>query len=119
MNALARIDIGRLAKFCGMLGSAHDGERAAAALKADGMVRAAGLTWLDVLRVEVPGASKSQSHRRRAVMTPGELLARYGNELTGWERGFIASLIRRPGRWTARQTEVFAEIRDRVAGGAV
>jgi len=118
MTALARIDLDRLAKFCGLFGSDHDGERAAAALKADRMVRAAGLTWLDVLRVEVPGASKSQSHRRRAVMTPGELLARYGNELTGWERGFLASLIRRPGRWTARQSEVFSEIRDRVAGGA-
>jgi hypothetical protein len=39
----------RLAKILGMLGSSHDGERAAAALKAHEMVRAAGLTWRDVI----------------------------------------------------------------------
>jgi hypothetical protein len=39
----------RLAKLCGMLGSAHDGERAAAGLKADQLVRELGLTWRDVI----------------------------------------------------------------------
>jgi hypothetical protein len=118
MSALVKIDLGRLAKVCCLFSSNHVGERAAAAHKADEIVRAAGLTWPDVLRTERPDAGKFQSSRHRALLTPGELLARYENKLTGWERGFIASLIRRPGRWTARQTEVFAAIRDRVAGGA-
>ncbi len=118
MTVLARIDLSRLAKFCGLLGSAHHGERAAAALKADRMVRAAGLTWPDVLHADQTARGNSGTNRRQHVVTPGEILARYGNQLTGWERGFIASLIRRPGRWTARQTEIFVEIRDRVAGGA-
>jgi hypothetical protein len=39
----------RLAKLCGMFGSNHDGERAAAALKADQLVRQNGLTWHDVI----------------------------------------------------------------------
>jgi hypothetical protein len=39
----------RLAKICGLFGSAHDGERAAAAAKADALVRAAGLSWSDVI----------------------------------------------------------------------
>lgn len=40
---------GRLAKILGLLGSNHPGERAAAALKADAVVRQTGLTWLDVV----------------------------------------------------------------------
>ena len=42
--------VDRLVKLCGMLGSAHDGERAAAALKADTLVRGHGLRWPDVIR---------------------------------------------------------------------
>jgi hypothetical protein len=39
----------RLVKLCGMLGSAHDGERAAAGLKADQLLRENGLRWPDVI----------------------------------------------------------------------
>jgi hypothetical protein len=52
MTARAQLDPGaadRLRKLCGMLGSEHDGERAAAAAKADALLRAAGLTWADVI----------------------------------------------------------------------
>lgn len=38
----------RLRKVCGMLGSEHAGERAAAALKATAILKAAGKTWADV-----------------------------------------------------------------------
>ena len=37
--------VDRLVKLCGMLGSAHDGERAAAGLKADQLLRENGLRW--------------------------------------------------------------------------
>jgi hypothetical protein len=39
----------RLIKLCSLLGSAHVGERAAAGLKADELVRQLGLTWPDVI----------------------------------------------------------------------
>ena len=39
----------RLIKLLGMLGSAHDGERAAAGLKAHELLRHHGLTWADIL----------------------------------------------------------------------
>ncbi len=118
MTALARIDLSRLAKLCGMFSSDHMGERAAAAKKADELVRAAKLTWPDILHAERPDTRKFQSSRRRAVLTPGELLARHGAQLTGWERGFLTGLIRRPFRMTARQTEILNEIRAKCAAGA-
>lgn len=37
------------AKLCGLFGSDHAGERASAAVKADALLRAHGLTWFDVL----------------------------------------------------------------------
>jgi hypothetical protein len=52
MTARAQLDshsADRLRKLCGMLGSQHDGERATAAAKADALLRAAGLTWADVI----------------------------------------------------------------------
>src|SRR5919107_2785919 len=41
----------KLARICGMFGSAHDGERAAAAALADRLIRDAGLSWGDVIRM--------------------------------------------------------------------
>lgn len=38
----------RFRKILGLLGSDHDGERSAAALKATAMLKAAGVTWADV-----------------------------------------------------------------------
>ena len=43
------LDRARLEKLLGLLGSPHDGEALAAARKADALVRAAGLTWREVL----------------------------------------------------------------------
>ena len=40
-----------MAKLCGLLGSSHSGERAAAALKADQLLKAHGLRWPDVICV--------------------------------------------------------------------
>ena len=39
----------RLAKICGLFGSDHDGERAAAARMADRLVKDQGLSWFDVI----------------------------------------------------------------------
>ncbi len=116
MNALATIDLTRLAKVCGLFSSNHVGERAEAARRADALVRAAGLTWPDLLQQNGSGAQTFEPSRRRDnALSPGEILARHGDSLTGWERGFLVSLIRQR-RWSARQSEIFSEIRERVAG---
>lgn len=43
------LDRDKLARVLGMLGSAHDGEIAAAARAADALVRQSGLTWFQVV----------------------------------------------------------------------
>jgi hypothetical protein len=55
--------VDRLAKLCGMFGSHHDGERAAAAAMADELVRKAGLTWYDVIRVPASTTTSSDWQR--------------------------------------------------------
>jgi len=46
---LNAVDVDRLVKLLGMLGSDYDAERASAALMADRLVRERGLTWNDVI----------------------------------------------------------------------
>jgi hypothetical protein len=43
-------DLQRFQKLCAMLASPHEGERAAAAVKASDMLRIAGLAWSDVIK---------------------------------------------------------------------
>ena len=100
-----------------MFSSTYDGERAAAAAHADRILKSAGLTWEQLL-TEPPQGSGTSRRREDALVTPGVVLARYGDSLTGWERGFLVSLLRRREPRTGRQQEVFAGIRDRVMGGA-
>jgi hypothetical protein len=50
-NPLDPRTIERLTKLLGLLGSSFDGERAAAALKADHLIRDHGLTWNEVIAV--------------------------------------------------------------------
>jgi hypothetical protein len=71
----------RLAKLCGMFGSAHDGERASAAAMADKLVRDRGLTCPQIL---CPSALTSDEQI-------GFALANL-EALTMWERGFIYSI---------------------------
>lgn len=42
-------DLDQFVKICGLLGSEHDGERAAAAHRAQDMLTKANLTWRDVI----------------------------------------------------------------------
>jgi hypothetical protein len=46
--------IERLLKMLGVLGSAHDGERATAGLKAHELIRRHGLTWSDIIVADTP-----------------------------------------------------------------
>ena len=56
----------RLARIAGMLGSAHEGERAAAAQMASAMLRAMGLTWTEVINRGLGTATSPQAHATRA-----------------------------------------------------
>jgi hypothetical protein len=53
----------RLAKICGMLGSDHEGERAAAGAKAHELIRSLGLTWHDIIAPIVPAPPRIRSWR--------------------------------------------------------
>jgi hypothetical protein len=70
-----------LAKLLGMLGSDHDGERAAAALKAHQLVKARGLTWKEIIQVERP-TTDQLIHE----CLDGE------DHLSTWEAGFVRSI---------------------------
>jgi hypothetical protein len=116
------VDIDRLSKLCGLFGSDHLGERAAAALQADRIVRAAGLSRPDVFAANNAAPLTSKTSRRRETpenswrqeVTPAMLLATYGAALTGWERCFLTGLIKRPN-WSKRQREVLCKIQGRFA----
>ena len=60
-----------LVKLLGMLGSHHDGERAAAGLKAHEFVHQLGLRWTDIIRVppewqHMARTCREQAHRLSA-----------------------------------------------------
>jgi hypothetical protein len=116
----AVLDPDRLRKLCGMFGSDHDGEVSNAARMADKLVRAAGLTWADVI-----AAPAKVSHAK----PPEGYRANHGSDLdwrdlrdfclkhmwtlSAKERSFIIDL----GRWhrlTPKQRDWLQAIHDRV-----
>ena len=76
---MAEPDGERLAKILGMLGSSHDGERAAAAGLADRLVRDLGLTWADVVAGKLAPFAADLAFALEHV-----------EALTRWEREFLA-----------------------------
>ncbi len=61
------LDLARFRKIAGLLASEHDGERAAAALKATAMLRAAGRSWADVGVDAWSPALAAQAHADAAL----------------------------------------------------
>jgi hypothetical protein len=108
----ATIDRERLVKLCGMLGSAHPGERANAAAAADRMVREAGATWREVILHALPAPDPDP-----VIGNDGDALdfcLACEPALTEWEVGFIRSLADRR-RWavtpfTEKQRSVLARL---------
>ena|SRR5215211_6431774 len=84
----------RLVKLCGMLGSEHDGERAAAAMKADQLLREHGLRWSDAIRL----TPHKPTHAPEPDDDVGDWRAvcracqRHAARLSDWELGFLRSL---------------------------
>jgi hypothetical protein len=61
--AIVSDPIERLARIAGMLGSAHDGERAAAAKMASAMLKAMGLTWSEIIYRGLSAVSSRRAHQ--------------------------------------------------------
>jgi hypothetical protein len=116
----------RLAKLCGMFGSAYDGERATAAAMADRELRAAGLTWEQLVEAaqrglaapsatRTPGATAANGGRTAPVV---EWLCQHQHLLSSWERGFVEDLRERwRGPLTAKQSEKLRDIERRLRAG--
>jgi hypothetical protein len=107
-----RLDQDLLAKILGLLGSDHAGERAAAGLKAHELVRAAGLTWRDVLDgavAIVPQLEINQSW--------DSVLAEccvHKDKLSARERDFVVNLARRRGKPSPKQITWLSAIYQRL-----
>jgi hypothetical protein len=93
MDRLAPDALDRLIKLLGMLGSAHDGERAAAGLKAHEFIRRHGLTWSDIIVTTPPKIGWRE--KVRACET-------YRHLLNDKERAFVLQLAT---RWRGTPTE--------------
>jgi hypothetical protein len=93
-----------LARICGMFGSDHDGERAAAAHLADQHIKRLGLSWGDVIRVD--------AHWRSMARTCREYLS----EFNGRERAFIANMATLRGPPSDKQLEWLTALYERIGG---
>ena len=94
----------KLAKICGMMGSAHDGEALSAARKAHALLTSCGKTWTDAVCGHSPAASSSATpktaRKPRAAKTPEprtcvdicEIIVK-SPAATEWERGFARDLL--------------------------
>jgi enamine deaminase RidA (YjgF/YER057c/UK114 family) len=94
----------KLARICGMFGSDHIGERAAAAQMADKLLKECGLRWSDV--ISVPTVLTS------FIPTTADQIAfvlRNIGALSMWERGFIYS-VNGKRRLSPKQREILSEL---------
>jgi hypothetical protein len=92
----AAAQLSRLVKICGVFGSDHGGERAAAAAMADKLVRDLGLTWPDVINLK-PNQPMLPDTRKAApsgIRSDLALLRANLDLLNPWERGFVFNLGR-------------------------
>lgn len=98
----------RLAKLLGMLGSDQPGERAAAALKADELLKREGLSWFDVIAVE----SESETDWRTMV----RVCMAQAAALSGKELQFVRTMARWRGQPSEKQFEWLEGIYARIGG---
>jgi hypothetical protein len=109
MPALLEADRERLARLLGMLGSDHVGEVANAGRLADKLVRAAGLSWHDVV---APVPSHDEGAVERAPQDWRQTAAtcsRFPHLLNAWEAEFIAGLPWFP-RLSSKQRDCLTKI---------
>ena len=102
----------KLVKVLGMLGSDYDGEIAAAGRRANQMIKAAGLTWGEV--IAPPALPPPRPARRwRRPVSPSDTAAlclQWRDEaLTDWEADFCRSIVGRR-RVSEKQAAVLARV---------
>jgi hypothetical protein len=100
MTARAQLDphsADRLRKLCGMLGSQHDGERAAAAQAADRLVRELGLTWSEIIAPPIVPDQWQPARCWRASNTDWQRMAQFCHarrwSLSQRQREFVESVL--------------------------
>ncbi len=104
----------RLIGVLGRLGSNHDGERAAAGLLADRMIRSAGLSWdLVVLVSAAPSPAPSTSPSWRTDL---QICQRHVSFLRPWEQTFVTGLAGRTSL-SPKQRTILSEIADALRAG--
>lgn len=108
----------KLVKVLGMLGSAFDGEVAAAGRRAHAMLKDAGLMWSDVIvpaapKPEPPRRPQRRWHRPAPPSDTATLCLQWSEVLTGWEVDFYRSIVGRR-RTSAKQTVVLERIARKV-----
>ena len=116
-----------LVKICGMFGSTHAGERAAAALKAHNLLAEHGADWADVLSgLRLPAALKAQRRARypEPAAPPGPMRVTKDHQREGmillkcsscpwdeWKRKFLTSIMNRQEELTPSQKAKLRECR--------
>jgi len=95
-----------LAKICGLFGSCYDGERAAAARLADQHVKQLGLSWHDVIRVEI------------YWRTMARVCHEHWPDCNERERKFVADMIKLRGAPSDKQLEWLTSLYERISARA-
>jgi hypothetical protein len=115
----------RLIKLLGMLGSTHDGERAAAGLKAHEFIKQRGLCWADVISLPISRAGAHDDREHDDYETDfdswsaqRQFCLRYRKWLTSKELGFLISIGNWRGELTERQQIWLDSIQARLRGEA-
>jgi hypothetical protein len=108
----------KLAKILRILGSAHDGEIAAAGRRATAMVKGAWLAWGEVIAPAAPRPEPSHRPSRRwhRVASPTDsaaLCLQWSEVLTDWETDFCRSIVGKR-RISAKQAAVLERIARKV-----
>jgi hypothetical protein len=96
--------VDHLAKLCGMFGSDHDCERAAAARIADQHLNRFGLSWHEVIRAE--------AHWRSTAPACHEHWVEFNNRA----RRFIANITRLRDPPSEKQLDCLAALYERIGG---
>lgn len=114
--------VARLAKICGMLGSAHEGERASAALMATQILSDLDLSWETLIVAAFSHRPEPEQITYDDKRAPGWhlgysrwLILNRGDKLGPWEMQFLNSLATRyaDARLTEKQTKHFIFIAEK------
>ena len=113
MANLSMPDLERLERILGMLGSSHDGERAAAALKANELITNRGVTWADLI-----ASLKSAGGVPAGGMLPhwsdAQECLRSSETWSDREADFLRNMTRKRKAPTPAQAEWLADLLARV-----